>query len=110
MKSPTNHTSVAKAEQRGLGTDDGEASHSRPSFMPLQNFCVVVVVVVVAFSLLGSNLRECSTIHSLLAPFWGVGVVEISSRTLIPLLSRNQSTVAQRAETTVAECYLTSCV
>ena len=56
MKSPTNHTSVAKAEQRGLGTDDEEASHSRPSFMPLQNFCVVVVVVVVAFSLLARNL------------------------------------------------------
>ena len=34
--------------------------------------------------------------------------VEISSRTLIPLLSQDQSTVAQRAETTVAECSLTS--
>ena len=36
--------------------------------------------------------------------------VEISSRTLIPLLSKNQSTVAQRAETCVADCSLASCV
>ena len=37
-------------------------------------------------------------------------LVDISSRTLIPLLCQDQSTVAQRAETTVAECSLTSCV
>ena len=34
--------------------------------------------------------------------------VEISSRTLIPLFGPDQSTVAQRAETTVTECSLTS--
>ena len=36
--------------------------------------------------------------------------VEINSGTLIPLFCQNQSTVAQRAETTVAECSLSSCV
>ena len=36
--------------------------------------------------------------------------VEISSRTLIPLFMPDQSTVAQPAKTTVAECSLTSCV
>ena len=36
--------------------------------------------------------------------------VEISSHTLIPLFGQDQSTVAQRAETTVTECSLTSCV
>ena len=36
--------------------------------------------------------------------------VEISSRTLIHSLCQDQSTVAQRAKTTVAKCFLTSCV
>ena len=36
--------------------------------------------------------------------------VEISSRTLIPLFGQDQSTVTQRAETTVTECSLTSCM
>ena len=37
--------------------------------------------------------------------------VEIRSRALIPLfLCQDESTVAQRAETTVAKCFLTSCV
>ena len=36
--------------------------------------------------------------------------VETSSRTLILLCRPDQSTVAKRAETTVAECSLTSCV
>ena len=40
--------------------------------------------------------------------FFPPEVVEISSRTLIPLLGQDQSTVAQRAETTVTECSLTS--
>ena len=35
--------------------------------------------------------------------------VENTSRTLIPLLGQDQSTVAQRAETTVAQRSLTSC-
>ena len=35
---------------------------------------------------------------------------EIRSRILIPLLGQDQFTVARRAETTVAECSLTSCV
>ena len=36
--------------------------------------------------------------------------VVINSRSLIPLIIQDQSTVAQRAETNVAECSLTSCV
>ena len=36
--------------------------------------------------------------------------MEISSRKLIPLFGQDQSTVAQRAETTVTECSLMSCV
>ena len=36
--------------------------------------------------------------------------VEISSPTLISLFMPDQSTVAQPAKTTVAECSLTSCV
>ena len=36
--------------------------------------------------------------------------VEVSSRTLISSLGQDQSTVAKPAETTVAECSLTSCV
>ena len=36
--------------------------------------------------------------------------VEISWRTVIPLFGQDQSTVAQRAVTTVTECSLTSCV
>ena len=53
-------------------------------------------------------------------PAWAVFVVvvvvvvfevEISSRRLLPFfLCQDQSTVAQRAETTVAECSLVSCV
>ena len=52
---------------------------------------------------------ECSTIYlppTLLFLF----KVEISSRTLIPLLCQDQSTVAQRAEATVTKCCLTSCM
>ena len=36
--------------------------------------------------------------------------VEISSRILIPLLGHDRSTVAQRPETIVTECFHTSCV
>ena len=36
--------------------------------------------------------------------------VEISLRTLISFFGQDQSTVAQRAEMTVIECSLTSCV
>ena len=39
---------------------------------------------------------------------WG-GWVEITSRTLVPLLCQDQPTVVQQAETTVVECSLTSC-
>ena len=63
--------------------------------------------VAVAFSSHARILGECSTIHSPPSIFFKV---EISSCTLIPLLFQDQSTVAQRAETTVAECFLTSCV
>ena len=59
-------------------------------------------------------LGECSTIQFPPAlfffSFFFFSEVEISSRTLIPLFGHHQSTVAQRAETTVAECSLESCV
>ena len=45
-------------------------------------------------------------IHSSPALFFFL--VEVSSRTLIPLFGQDQSTVAQRAETTVTECSLAS--
>ena len=55
-------------------------------------------------------LGECSTIHSVPALFFSSSEVEISSHTLIPLFGQDQSTVAQRAEMTVTECSLASCV
>ena len=76
---------------------------------------VYVVVVVVALDVVASSslarIRgECSTV--LPRPrFFSLPKVEISSRTLVPLfLGKDQSTVAQRAETTVAEWSLTNCV
>ena len=43
--------------------------------------------------------------------FFSSSEVESNARTLIPLfLGQDQSTVARRAETTVAECSRTSCV
>ena len=56
----------------------------------------------VAFSTLERILEEGLTIHSPPALF----KVEISLRTPVPLVfGLDQSTVAQRAETTVAECF-----
>ena len=73
--------------------------------------------MVVAFSSLARIWGECSTIHYPLAVLllllfvcFLFFKVEISSGTLIPLFGQNLSNVAQRAETTVAECSLTSCV
>ena len=64
-------------------------------------FHAVVVVVVVAFSSPARILAECLTIHSPPELFFFFKV-EISSRTLITLFRPwDQSTVAQRAETTV---------
>ena len=73
------------------------------------------MVVVVAFSLLARILGEGPTIHSppalLLLLLLFVLFVEISSYTPnSTFLCRVQSTMAQRAETIVAECSLTSCV
>ena len=65
--------------------------------------------VVVNFSWLAKIWGECSTIHSPPTPFFFFFKVEISARTLIPLLCQDKSTVAQRAETTVTECSSTSC-
>ena len=63
---------------------------------------VVVVVVAAAFSSLARILGECSTIHSLPAPFfffrWRLARAHYRHS-----LRQDRSTVAQRAETTVAE-------
>ena len=68
-------------------------------------------LVVRAFSSPERILGDCSTIHSPPAIFCLFVEVAISSRTLIPLFRPGSvHTVAQRAETTVAECSLTSCV
>ena len=71
-----------------------------------------------ASSSLARILGECSTIHSsparccffLFLFVCLLFLIEISSRTLIPLFCQDQSTVAQRAQTTVTECSLTSCL
>ena len=77
---------------------------------------MMVVVVVVAFSSLARILEECSTIHSPPALFFffggGVGGVEgkgeweLARVHSFHSLCQDQSTVAQRAETTVAKCSL----
>ena len=56
------------------------------------------------------DLRECSIVHPLSALFFFFFEMEISSRTLIPLFMPESVPVAQRAETTVAEFSMTSCV
>ena len=64
------------------------------------------VVCIAGFFLTSEDLGRMFTF-----PAWTfcfVFEVEISSRTLILTLGQDQSTVAQRAETTVAECSLTS--
>ena len=61
-----------------------------------------------AFYTLARIPGECSAIHSPPALF--LLQAEISSRTLIPLLGYDQSTVVQRAETSLAACSLRSCV
>ena len=66
--------------------------------------------VVVAFSSLARIWGECSTTHSPPALFFPFFLVEISLRALIPLSTPGQSTLAQRAEMTVAECSLINCV
>ena len=68
----------------------------------------------VALSLLERIGGECSTIHSRRELFCFSFFflfflkVEISSGTLIPLTCKDQSTLAQRAETTEDECSRTS--
>ena len=62
-----------------------------------------------AFSSHARIWGECSTIHSLPVPFFLSFEVEISLSTFL-YLCQDQSTVAQRAETTVAEWSLTSCM
>ena len=65
----------------------------------------IVVVVVVMGSMFDHFFPACAFFF-----LFFFFLVEISSRTLIPLFGQDQSTVGQRAETTVAECSLTSCV
>ena len=89
---------------------EDDLTNNRPRTACVDVVVVVVVVVVVAFSSRARILGECSKIHFPPAAFFFFFEVEISSRTLIPLFGQDQSTVGQRAETTVAECSLTSCV
>ena len=69
------------------------------------------LVVVVALLSLARIWGECLTFHSPPAHFtffflkW-----RLARAHLFHSLGQDQSTVAQRAETTVAECSLTSCV
>ena len=66
------------------------------------------VVVVVAFSSLAGVLGECSTIYSPPALFFFKW--RLCGAHLFHSLGQDHSTVAQRAETIVAECSPTSCV
>ena len=80
-------------------------------FVISKNGTSFILIVVVGFYLLARILGECSTIQFPPALFFFFFFeVVINSRSLIPLIIQDQSTVAQRAETNVAECSLTSCV
>ena len=54
--------------------------------------------------------RRFDKLFSASAFFFFFFEIEISSRTLNPIFRQDKSTVAQRAEMTVTECSLTSCV
>ena len=72
---------------------------------------VVIVVVVVALSSLAKILGECSTILSPPVPiffFFGGGGWKIARGHEFHSLYQKQSTMAQRAKTTVAEYSLTN--
>ena len=71
---------------------------------------VFQVVVVVAFSSRARILGECSTIHSPPALFFFFFKWRLACAHYFLSLRQDQSTVAQRAKTTVAECSLTSYV
>ena len=65
--------------------------------------------VVVAFSSLARILGKVSTIHFPACAFFVLNWRSARAHQF-HLLGQDQSTVAQRTETTVAECSLTSCV
>ena len=68
-------------------------------------------VVVLAYSSRARILGECSTIHSPPALFFFFFFKwRLSRAQYFYSLGQDQSTVAQRTETTVTECSLTSCV
>ena len=62
-----------------------------------------------SFSLLGRTLGEGIVIHSLLALFFFLSRDQLIY-TRFHILGQDQSTVAQRAEMTVAKCFLMSYV
>ena len=64
----------------------------------------------VAFSSLAGVLGECSTSHSPQALFFTYKKMEISIAHYFHSLGQDQSTEAERAEATVAQCSRTSCV
>ena len=81
-----------------------------PTF--LQEFDIITVVV--AFSSLARIWGKCSTIHSPPAlyffSFFFFLTWKLARVHLFHSLWQDQSTVVQRAETTVAECSVTNCV
>ena len=96
----------------GAGSVPADSMYFSVLLLPRAAFLPHVVhLVVVAFSSRARILGECSATHSPPALFFFFFFkVEISSRTLISSLGQDQSTVAQRADTAVTECSLTSCV
>ena len=67
-------------------------------------------MVVVAFSSWGRIWGGCLTIHSLPALFFFFLKWRLARAHCFHSLCQDRSTVAQRAETTMAECSLTSCM
>ena len=72
-----------------------------PSFL-----CRQIIFKMVAFSSRVRILGDCSIIHSPPALFFKVEMSSLKFHSF----GQDQSTVAQRAETTVTECFLMKCL
>ena len=77
---------------------------------PTTFFVTVIKYTVVAFSLHARILGECSTIHSPPVLFFFFSKWRLARVNYFHSVGQDQSTVAQRVETTVTERYLTSCM
>ena len=86
----------------------GSTNKSTPYHSSL--FRYVLSLHMVAFSSFARILGECSTIHSLPALLKKKKKRKLALAPLFHSLCQDQSTVAQRADTTVAGCSLTICV